>query len=286
MENKYLLIVALLFTSITVFSQPSVRIGVTTGMNSTYVLDKGLSADPRYNTTANFEWAPVGFTFGLDISNKFGLQLESIKAAQGQIYQVIDAYDQVVGERNIDMSVLQFPLLMRMMSGGDATTRFNFQVGPQLSLLQKGVETIEYAQSIQNIPDGADIPAGATPNPDGTYNVPELPATTLLSNAASSEVEKFKNKEIQIAGGFGLDIDMLRNFMLSINVRANYSFTDMRNEDLLERLQSNSLNSILAERANLQVGMQLGLYWSIGGTRAFKAKDKKIREQMKRENGV
>ena len=94
-------LVTLLF-AIVVFSkaQPSIHLGLTTAMNSTYVLDKGLSEDPRYSAEANYEWAPIGFTFGVDISRKFGLQLETIKAAQGQIYQVIDTYDQIVGERS------------------------------------------------------------------------------------------------------------------------------------------------------------------------------------------
>ncbi len=279
--KKSLLFLAIFLISTCMIAQPRVHLGLTTAMNSTHVLDKGLSQDPRYAAQSTIEWAPIGFNFGVDFGKKFGLQLEAIKAAQGQIYKVIDTYDKVVGERNIDLEYLQFPLLMKMMSGGDATTRFNFQIGPQLSILQGGLETIKYAQSIQNIPDGSAIPSGATQNPDGTYNVPELPTTTLLSSTATNEIQKFKDKQVEIAIGFGIDIDMLRNFYLSMNVRSNYSLTDMRNEDLIELLKSNSLSELISHRANLAVGVQLGLHWMIGGTRAFNAKDKKILEEMK-----
>ena len=151
MKNTLLLIAAILI-SVPILAQPRIHLGLTTAMNSTFVLDKGLSQDPRYNSTANYEWAPIGFNFGIDIGKKFGLQLETIKAAQGQIFQIIDTYDKVVGARNIDLEYLQLPLLMKMMSGGDGTTRVNFQIGPQLSILQGGIETMKYVQSVQNIP--------------------------------------------------------------------------------------------------------------------------------------
>lgn len=283
MKKTYILFTILTGLALASKAQPSVRLGFTTAMNSTYVLDKGLSEDPRYSAEANYEWAPIGFSFGVDISKKFGLQLETIKAAQGQIYQVINTIDEVVGERKIDLEYLQFPLLMKMMSGGDATTRFNFQIGPQISLLKKGSETLQYIQSIQNIPEGVEIPEGATLNPDGTYNVPELPLTTLLSSAAADKVEQFKNKEVQIAGGFGLDIDMTRNFSLSLNVRANYSFTDMRNDDLISLVKGGNISDIFSQRSNLLLGVQLGVNWVIGGTRAFKARDKKLLDTMESE---
>ena len=189
-----------------------------------------------------------------------------------------------MGARNIDLEYLQLPLLMKMMSGGDGTTRVNFQIGPQLSILQGGIETMKYVQSVQNIPDGVTPPAGATLNPDGTYDVPAMPLTTLLSSTASNEIQKFKDKQIDLAVGFGVDIDFMRNFYLSINVRSNYSFTDMRNGDLLELMKSNNLQDVFSQRANLSVGVQLGLHWMIGGTRAFKAKDKKVLKEMKEDS--
>jgi hypothetical protein len=277
----YLIFVFLLST--VSLAQPKVHLGLTSAVNSTFVLDKGLSEDPRYSAKANYEWAPIGFTFGIDLSKSFGLQLESIKSAQGQIYEIIDVYDQVVGERNIDLNYLQFPLLLRFMSKGDGRTRFNFQMGPQLSFMQQGVETIEYLQSVQEIPAGGEIPAGATINPDGTYNVPALEPTEILSSVAENEIQKFKDKEVQLSMGFGLDIDVFRNFYLSTNVRASYSFTDMRNGDLINMIKNNDINGIFNRRANFIVGVQFGLHWMIGGTRFFKARDKKSSENIGEE---
>lgn len=317
-------------------AQPKIHLGLTSAVNSTFVLDKGLSEDPRYSAIANYEWAPVGATFGIDFTKRIGLQLESIKAAQGQIYQMIETAQTVqtmIAERNIDLSYIQFPLLLKMMGGGSKAARFNFQVGPQLSLLRGGSETlnfikdasvnlaqggdinledamvligseqdipIEYQQVYQQAlangtiapPDGmggVEVPLEYFQNLDnpGEYNMPQNSMMTLMSSEVESKIQKFKDKEIQLAFGFGMDIDVWKNFYISANVRANYSFTDMRNEDLLNYIGDQDLTSIFSNRANLLVGAQFGLHWVIGGNRSFRAKEKakeKDKDKDKEEN--
>lgn len=317
-------IIILVLCAGSVFAQPRVHLGITSGFNSTYVLDKGLSEDLRYTATANYEWAPVGASFGIDFTNRFGLQLESIKAAQGQIYQMIETAQTVqnmIAERNIDLTYLQIPLLMKMMSGGNNAARFNFQIGPQLSLLNSGSETLRFLQDANiNLAQGGDIPLDITTvlvgsqldipvdyqdalangtitppssneleipleyfqdieNPD-MYNMPENSIMSLMSSEVESEIQKFKDKEIQLAFGFGMDIDLLKHFYLSANVRASYSFTDMRNEDLINMIGDQDLTSIFSNRANLLVGAQLGLHWVIGGNRSFKAKNEEVIEDI------
>jgi len=306
------------------FAQPRIHLGITSGFNSTHVLDKGLQSDPRYVAQANYEWAPIGATAGIDFTNKFGLQIESIKAAQGQIYQMIQTaqnVQQMIAERNIDLSYIQIPLLMKMMSGGTGPARFNFQVGPQLSLLNSGVETLKFIQDANvNFDQNGDIPVDITTvlvgsesdiplayqqalsqgeitpasaneleipleyfenteNP-GEYSLPENSMMTLMSSEVETQVQKFKDKEIQLAFGFGMDIDVFKHFYISANVRANYSFTDMRNQDLIDMIGDQDLTSIFSKRANLLIGAQLGLHWTIGGNRSFKAKNKNEVEEL------
>jgi hypothetical protein len=58
---------------------------------------------------------------------------------------------------------------------------------------------------------------------------------------------------------------------LSTNIRGSYSFTDMRNEDLLNSIQQNSVNDVLKDlagrRANMLLGAQIGLHFMFGGNR-------------------
>ncbi len=270
--DKYLIVMVGLLLPFGISAQ--VHIGITTGLNSTFVLDKGLSEDPRYNSQMTYNFAPVGFSFGADLGNSFGLQLESIFANQGQIFEILDVAKNVVGERRIDVSYIQLPLFFKFMSGNSNRARPNFSIGPQLSILRSGLETIQYDASTQNINNIADVPQGAIQNPDGSYNVAALQETEILSSTASDELRKFSNKELQIAASFGLDIDIAKNLFLTTLIRANYSLTDMRNGDLVDFLKENDVNDIFSRRANLAIGAQIGINFMFNGVRSFK--DKKL----------
>jgi hypothetical protein len=275
MRHKKLLLIAALFITLVhvSFAQVQVHIGATTAYNATFVLDKGLSEDPRYNSTITYNWAPIGFNFGVDFSNTFGLSLESILSHQGQIYEIIDIAETVVGQRNIDLSYIHLPLLMRFMSGGNGGTRANFNLGPQLSLLTNASEVVQYKSSTMIFPKGTELPPGSTnvvENVDGsvTATVPAKSPQEVLSK----EMGSFKNAEFQIAGAFGLDIDLSRHLYLSTQIRANYSLTDMRNGDVIEIVKSGNTADLFGQRANLVVGVQLGVHYMFGSTRSFKFK--------------
>lgn len=267
-----------------------VHIGLTTAVNSSFVLDKGLTSDPRYDAEMTYEFAPVGFSFGVDFTKSFGLQLESILANQGQAFEVLDAAKEVVGNRNVDVSYLQLPLLFKFMSGSDKAARTNFSIGPQLSLLRNGSETLEYAESIMSVPDefasiNADgttytitdpstnqvLTKEATKTEQGDYQVPAM-SKELLSSQATNEFERMKNKEFQIAASFGLDIDLGKNLYLNSIIRANYSLTDMRNSDALEQVRNEGFEALFGRRSNMLIGVQLGINYVFSGTRSFKNK--------------
>jgi hypothetical protein len=274
--NYFLLTGLTCVLAITANCQINIHLGATTAVNATFVLDKGLSEDPRYNSTYTYKWAPVGFNFGADLGRKFGLSLESILSKQGQVYQIIDAAEKVKGERKIDLSYLQLPLLMKFMSGGNGGARGNFNFGPQLSILRGAVESIQAQAGTYEVPEGVTAEAireefpNAVMSSDGKqYTLPsDVPSKDLLTKKAND----FKNTEFSLAAAFGLDIDLSKHLFLTTQVRATYSLTDMRNGDVIEQLKQG--NNIFANRANLLVGVQLGLHYMIGKTRSFKFKDK------------
>lgn len=248
-----------------------VHFGATTAVNATFVLDKGLSEDPRYNSEMTYKFAPIGFNFGVDLGRKVGISLEAIKAQTGQVYKMLDAANSVKGERKIDMSYLQLPMLFKFMSGGSAGTRANFNLGPQLSFLTAAKESVEAQAGTFEIPEGTDFSTiqqefpTAVDNGDGTYNLPsDVPSTDVLTKKAND----FRNTEFSIAAAFGLDIDLSKHLYLTTQIRANYSITDMRNGDVIDEIKAggNPFN----RRANLLVGMQLGLHYMLGSTRSHK----------------
>lgn len=275
MKRLVLLCISIFTVSAATAQIVQIHLGATTTVNATYVLDKGLSADPRYNSTATYQWAPIGFNFGVDLGRKFGLSLEGIKSKQGQIYEMIDAYEKVKGQRKISLDYLQLPMLMRFMSGGNGGARANFNFGPQLSFLTDARESIEAQAGTYSIPEGMDFTAiqqefpSATDNGDGTYDIPDVPSKDLLTKKAND----FKNTEFSIAGAFGLDIDLSKHLFLTTQIRATYSLTDMRNGDVIEKIKSGDSADIFGQRANLLVGAQIGLHYMFGTTRSHRFKE-------------
>lgn len=257
-------------------AQVSVHLGATTTYNATFVLDKGLSEDPRYSSQMTYNWAPIGFNFGIDFTKGFGLSLEAIQAKQGQIYEVIGLVNnlkQAVGKRNIDLEYLQIPMFFRFLGKGNGGARANFNLGPQLSLLTDAKEIMNYAASTQTFPEGSTLPEGASNiinNADGTItaDLPAVNAQEILSKKAND----FRNTEFSIAGAFGLDIDLSKHLFLTTQIRAVYSLTDMRNGDVLDAIKNGSTSDIFGSRANLLIGAQLGLHYTFGTTRSFKFK--------------
>ena len=276
MKRLFILCVSIFTVSAVSAQIVQVHLGATTTVNATYVLDKGLSADPRYNSTATYQWAPIGFNFGVDLGRKFGLSLEGIKSKQGQIYEMIDAYEKVKGQRKISLDYLQIPMLFRFMSGGNGGARGNFNLGPQLSLLTDARETLQANAGTFQIPEGVDFASiqqefpTAVNNGDGTYELPsDVPSQDLLTKKAND----FKNTEFSIAGAFGLDIDLSKHLFLTTQIRATYSLTDMRNGDVIEKIKSGDSADIFGQRANLLVGAQIGLHYMFGTTRSHKFKE-------------
>lgn len=262
------------------FAQLQMHVGATTAVNATFVLDKGLSEDPRYNSTMTYNFAPIGVNFGVDFTKKFGLSLESILSNQGQIYELIDAGKQIAGERNIDLQYLQLPLLMRFMSGGNGGARANFNIGPQFSFLTEATESLQANAGVDYV-----IPEGMTYEEiqanyaqfGGTVIPGEANGTYQLQEDFYAEIDKqteaFKNTEFQIAAAFGLDIDLSKHLYLTTQIRANYSLTEMTNEEAFDAVASGNGSDIFSQRANLLVGVQIGLHYMFGSTRSFKFKN-------------
>ncbi len=267
------LLIPVLFVGSVTYGQ--IHLGATTAYNATFVFDKGLSKDPRYYSTYTYNWAPVGVSLGVDLGRKFGLQLETIKSVQGQIYNVINTAKQVSGTRKIDVEYFNIPLMMKFMSDGTRKTRANFNFGPQLSILSKGTESLTTKAGTYTIPEDVDYAQiqeeykdyNPVDNKNGTYTLgKDVPTTDLLTKAQND----FKTKEFQLVAAFGMDIDLSKHIYLSTQIRANYSLTDMRNEDVINSLKNGNYSEIFGGRANFLVGLQIGLHYYFGTLRSYK----------------
>jgi hypothetical protein len=156
---------------------------------------------------------------------------------------------------------------MKFMSGGSGKARANFNFGPQLGLLTKAKEVIQYEAGTYEIPDEENfqIPDGGQDNGDGTYTIAQS-----YKQEFTKAANNFKNTEFQLAAAFGVDIDLSKHLFLTTQIRANYSLSDMTNGDVIDKIGNGGASEIISSRANLLVGVQIGLHYSIGATRSFK----------------
>jgi hypothetical protein len=273
---KFLLFIVLVSVS-AARAQVQLHLGATTAYNATFVLDKGLSEDPRYSATMTYNWSPIGFSFGADFGPTFGLSLEGIKSIQGQVYEMIDIAEKVSGERRIELSYIHMPLLAKFMSRSNSGARANFSLGPQLSFLTDATELVDSQAGEFEVPDGVDFESIKTEFPDATQTSDQAAAGTYsmpntYEEIYTKEANDFKSTEFQIAAAFGVDIDLSRHLFITTQIRANYSLTDMRNGDVIEMIKNGDGADIFGQRANLIVGVQLGLHYMFGTTRSFKFK--------------
>ncbi len=291
--KKQLPILAFLMCSVSLgFAQIRLHVGANTAVNTSFVLDKGLAEDPRYNSQMTYTMSPIGFSFGADFKSGFSLQLESILAKYGQVYEIVNIAQQAVGERRIDLTYINLPLLLRYVGNPDAKARMTFMLGPQLSLLTAGREIVNFAAGTYQFPQDiiyqkpdfpnasfAQTPAGveinltqlqqqglAVQNPDGSWNVDlqGSPTVIIAEKGAIDPLRRFRNTDLQIAAGVGLDFRINPKLFGSAQIRANYGIVDMRGQDLIDRLQAGTAKDIFGQRANLQVGIQLGLNYVFG----------------------
>jgi hypothetical protein len=244
-----------------------ITLGVTTGVNNTYVLDKGLSEDPRYASQGTYNWAPIGMSVGLNLTPRFGLQLEAIKNTAGQVYNIVDIYENRVGKREMVMNYLSLPLLLKFMDNEmSKTANINFMIGPQLSLLTSGYESIQYHSADMEIPENSKPPAGATPNEDGSYSVPAQEYAIIASKNGDKGGQKLADKNVELAFNFGVRFKLSPKLSLNTDLRGIYGFSDLRSEEFIASVKdgSASFDTMMGRRANVMVGLQLGLNYYIG----------------------
>ena len=257
-------IIILLLLPLTTAAQLNLNFGLNSGFNRTQVLDNGLKTDPRFRGQPTYNWAPIGLSFGFDLHNNFSMQFEALIAHEGQLFNFVDIDDKKLGEREIDLSYYNFPVLFRFGLGGKKVRSY-FSIGPEVSLMKAGMETLFYQSGTVQIPDGVEPPPGAVQNEDGTYLLPMLDLTTLASEDAFEPDQLLRNTDIRVLGDLSLHIQASPKVYISTDIRGSYGFLDLRGDELKESIQNGTatLDDLLKRRANLSIGLWVGVNYRI-----------------------
>jgi len=230
--------------------QGSFHFGVTTAFNNTWIKsDNEEQNNEHYQYKTTFNWAPVGLAVGYKFNDRNDVQIEGYISRQGQQYDLMansDGSGNKIGEKHINLTYLQLPLLWKFTSG-DAT-RFNVHFGPQLGLLIKGEEVNTITQSGGTKRDGSPIPTG----------------TTILANKKKGEDLTqnrggFNNLDPNLVLGFGLEKDITDHLYLTGNLRFHYGFKDFRDTETVVDATTGDKYIL---RYNIYGGVQVGIHYT------------------------
>jgi len=231
--------------------QGSFHFGVTTAFNNTWIKsDNEEQNNEHYKYKTTFKWAPVGIAVGYKFSYRHDLQLEAYISHQGQQYDLMangNGGGEKIGEKHINLTYLQIPLLWKYTSG-DAT-RFNVHFGPQLGLLISGEEINEITRAGGITRDGNAIPIG----------------TTILANKNKGEnltknIGGLNNLDPNLVLGFGLEKDITDHLYLSGNLRFQYGFKDFRDTETV--IDATTGDKYIL-RYNIFGGVQFGIHYTL-----------------------
>ena len=142
-------------------------------------------------------------------------------------------------------------------------------LGPQFSFLTAGREIVTAAAGTYNTPAGQatllsivyDQPAVI--NANNTYTTLTAANEYVVASYNNPNPTKnYTNFDLQLSGGFGLDITVAKNIYISALVRASYGILDARGDDLISSVKTGTSKELFGRRSNLLVGVQIGAHYT------------------------
>ncbi|MDX5346901.1 MAG: PorT family protein [Hymenobacteraceae bacterium] len=227
-------------------AQTGLHGGVVSGFNSTWVIAQEQYEQNRYRYKKAFAFAPFGVSLGYKFNERHGIQVEAFRSNIEGKYELLAENGVVGGEKVIDLKYWSIPLLFKFTSTGDV--RFSFAIGPQISFLSEGEEYNTINQTIKFHRPGRS---------DTTFT----PGTYLLASTEQTvprEVATFNNVDVGIASGIGVEYNFTDNLYLSANLRLNYNFRNVFNEESIAYPHDIDTYTL---RYNALGGIQLGLHY-------------------------
>ncbi len=196
--KKALLTIAVVIAAMSVQAQ-SFRVGVTGGVNSTWLMNKNVfDYDDGLDVAATF-----GGRLGIDaiysFNDKVGVGIGfNFLSRNSQKYTGDNRGNDVRldGELTSKLNYFDIPLTLRLTSSGGTY----FEVGPQFGFLTSAKETYKN-------------------NSDATQDYNDVD----IKNS-------FESTNIGLVFGFGVDIDVTENLFITTGLRLGYGFTDVTKE--------------------------------------------------------
>ncbi|WP_205500426.1 porin family protein [Rufibacter psychrotolerans] len=246
--RKYFLLLFLSFPFLTQAQNiKGPYLGVTTQFQNTWIINDEQYEDVNYKHRFTTKWAPFGAVLGYKFNENHNVQVELYHSNQGEKFDLVDQDGNKAGEKTIDLEYWNIPLLFKYTTTG--TLRFNFQVGPQLGILRKGLEENRFSRAATYQVKDRSFTIGPG------YHL--MASTEESDRARDTRVGMFNEYDAGILLGAGLEYSLGSNVILTANLRYNYNFVNIRQEEHLEDYTRDPDYYTL--RQNMVAGIQLGL---------------------------
>ena len=154
--------------------QFSMSLGVYTGITSSYTLDDGISADPRYKAKYEVKFAPIGINFGMDYQG-FGFVISPGIINTGQNFYVVNTSGGQNGNRTINLQYLNLPAAFKVHIIDLSFLKISGLVSISAAYLLNGEEKVSHTDTKLEFPEEVYpiLPPGYTVQYDGVV-VPEV----------------------------------------------------------------------------------------------------------------
>jgi hypothetical protein len=235
-------------------AQQAHSIGIFTGINLPGTIDAGINNDPRYRTKHAIKAGPFGLHYGIDF-HEVGLAFDPLYFRTALNYFVINTVGGQIGERNVNLDFVRFPVTFKVHMIDLSFFRLSFVTSAGVGVLLSGNETIMHRAGLMYFPPEVypNLPPEYVVDTDAV-EVPTVKNTELLTKS------DFKSMMIFGATGFRSDWNKSNNIQISLDMRVNYGFSDPRAQDYIDKIKANqAIYDIYGRRRELFITLTFGV---------------------------
>jgi hypothetical protein len=240
------------FTS---FSQENqISLGIFTGVTSPFTFDSGINRDSRYEQKYQVKLAPVGISYGVDYQG-YGFVVTPSLINIGQDMNIVNSVGGFEGTRKINMQYLEVPIAIKFHVIDLSFFKVSVLAGVGAGYLIKGTETITHNYAKYRFPNETIqfLPSSYVVEYDGVI----APETNKLEIVKNEDFNKF-----QFFGSFGFrsDWDFNESWRIAFDIRANYGFTETRNDAYLARAKNHeTIYDLEGDRREVFASFNIGI---------------------------
>jgi len=257
----------------------TVSLGLSTGITSTYTVDKGINSDPRFQEKYSINVAPVAINYGMDFEN-VGFVISPGLINIGQHFYVVNTSGGQDGLQKNNQQYFNLPVAGKFHIINLSFFRVSALAGVSVAYLTKGSAEISHeATKLKFAPEVYPIlPPEYTILYDGVQ-APRVDGYSMLDQHDFNKVQLF------VLAGIRSDWDVSDDWQMSFDLRMHYGFQEPRNHTYINSLNTyQELYALPGKRNDTFVQVSIGVSRYVTFDRKDKDRRKTIKETTRKRS--